>query len=84
MRENKELLFMGQGNVSRHKCRRLKRRLADALSLLSGLQQGVPIDSDEYVKAEGELIDLVKDIGAALLGHEVYVGRALPYKHSKG
>jgi len=62
------LIFMGNGRVSERACERLKVRLNDGLIILSGLQQGGdPLPGCD----EPELHDIVRDVGAALLGRNV-------------
>jgi len=77
MRQFDGLLFMGMGEFSAAGERALKRRLASGLSLSSGIQQG---GDTEY---EADLEDVVRDIGAALLGRDITIGAKLPYPPTK-
>jgi hypothetical protein len=65
-------IFMGAGIFSEADCRLLKKQLDDALSALSGIQQGGREDAirDGWDTRE----DAVRDIAAALLGKTVVLG----------
>jgi len=65
---------MGMGEASEAGVVALRKRLADGVSISSGLQQG----GGEAVD-RAELEDIVKDIAAALLGRDITIGLALPY-----
>lgn len=63
---------MGAGMFSEADCRLLRRQLEDALSALSGIQQGGQEAADEEGWDTRE--DAVRDIAAALLGKTVILG----------
>jgi len=69
-------LFMGNGEHSKSEVRFLRRRLNEALSILSGRQQGAV--GPEYDKID-EREDIVRDIAAAVLGKSIAIGDDLPY-----
>jgi hypothetical protein len=81
------LIFLGSGETSVQEAEGLKRRLADGLKMLGGLQQPDHAESEEHfrqcmaaqLKAERELADVVRDLAAALLGREIDFGAELPY-----
>jgi len=70
-------LFCGAGKFSEADCRLLRKQLEDALSALSGIQQG----GEDAARREGwdTREDAVRDIAAALLGKSVTIGDDLPY-----
>jgi len=68
-REFTETIFLGNGDVSAARARRLKERLDEGLELLGGLQQGShDMDEDERERLEAELADVAADLSAALAG----------------
>ena len=77
MRLFDSILYMGAGKFSEADVRLLKRQLKEALSVLSGIQQGGgdQIDAQELDMRE----DVVRDMAAALLGREITIGAELPY-----
>jgi hypothetical protein len=87
MRKFHGLLFHGRGKWSVRVCELLHKRLDEALSLASGLQQPDHPESHEEATAckriravaEHERLDAVRDIVAALTGHEMTLGAELPY-----
>jgi len=77
MRYFDSILFCGAGRFSEADCRLLKRQLRDALSVLSGIQQG---GGDQINAQELDIReDVVRDVAAALLGKRVAIGPDLPY-----
>lgn len=65
-------VFMGAGIFSEADCRLLRKQLEDALSALSGIQQG----GQEAARRDGwdTREDAVRDIAAALLGKTIVLG----------
>jgi hypothetical protein len=61
MRENKELLFMGAGDLSIRECARLEERLKHALSNSSGLQQSGLYDQYADHSDEGQKLRAKED-----------------------
>lgn len=75
------LIFDGAGERSRKDSQRLLSRVADGLSILSGLQQGgEPREGCD----EEELRNIVRDVAAGLCGREVEFGAELPYPPKRG
>jgi hypothetical protein len=76
MRQFKSMIFLGGGEYSRYEIKKLKKRLEEGLSILSGLQQPPHSRSEEEAKANRahdreqvkELNLIVKDIAMALTG----------------
>lgn len=72
MRDFKETIFMGCGEYSRSESLKLVEKLKDALSWLSGFQQGAHDMSTEERKKILDIIDdSVRDIAMALTGKEI-------------
>ena len=80
MRHFDTMLFCGNGKTSEADLRLLRRRLNDALSLNSAIQQGYRPTSDEL----NERVDVVRDVAAAVLGRNIELGRTLPYPGKRG
>ena len=78
MRRFNQLLFLGNGAVSVEQMHALHQRLAEGLTINCGLQQ-TPCKDPLYIKGQSDLVDVVKDIAAALLGVEIEIGKSLPY-----
>lgn len=74
MRKFKEEIFLGNRKHSEEKVKQLHERLADAIVLLSGLQQPDHPECEEHFKIcqvqrindEKELKDIIDDISTAL------------------
>jgi hypothetical protein len=76
-RKCKELLFCGAGEFSAQKVKMLHNRLDEAISILSGIQQGGKpcVEQDEAA-----IKDIVQDLSVALLGREIFLwDKELPY-----
>jgi hypothetical protein len=69
MRYFDDIIFMGSCSpgFTQADIRTLRRRLSDAFSLISGMQQGAD------VSAEDDREDIVRDIAAALLGKNIEI-----------
>jgi hypothetical protein len=69
MRYFDQIIFMGSGEAgfTQADMRMIRRRLNDAFSLISGMQQGADIS------AEDDREDIVRDIAAALLGKNIEI-----------
>lgn len=73
-REFRKQIFLGNGDFSKAECERFHKRLDEALSILSGLQQPDHPESEEHARqcdyhrtaAEAELDDCLLDITFAL------------------
>lgn len=83
MRKITGLWFAGNGGsphfVSENRATFIHERLDEALNIVSGLQQGVRTESDEYKEWSAEAEDCVRDICAAILGKAVEFKEELPY-----
>jgi hypothetical protein len=74
---------MGNGDAEK-KCKILHALLDEAISISSGLQQGVGHCTDqELINMDGEVKDAVNDIFCALTGREVGSSFALVYPPTK-
>ena len=73
-------IFMGAGERTAKDIQALHEILDEALSTLSGLQQG---GEDQDGQFEREMENAVRDIGAAILGKEIRIGEKLPYPPQK-
>lgn len=83
MRHFNGLIFMGNGDAEK-KCKILHALLDEAISISSGLQQGVGHCTDkELINLDREITDAVKDIFCALTGREVGSYSALIYPPTK-
>ncbi len=72
-REPRGPIFMGNGPASEAECRWLRRRVNEALSDLSGLQQCANASPDEIREVTQSIEDAVRDIAAAF-GVRIKVG----------
>jgi hypothetical protein len=74
VRKFNEVIFCGNGNYSKQLCDKLKERLGEGISILSGSQQpGHPetaqqaLEEEQWEKqCQADLTDVVRDIAAAL------------------
>lgn len=80
MRKVHGLVFMGRGKHSEADCDVLRKRLEDAISLVSGLQQSAP-SPDDVLRTQTEIDDCIRDIAAGLLGVPIVIvnEQPLPY-----
>ena len=73
MREHYHQLPLGNGDYSQKEAHRLITRLRLAITDVSGLQQGVQVNCEEYWLAHREIEDLIADLAAALLDSNVEI-----------
>ena len=57
----------------------LMSRIIEGFNILSGLQQGIEVDSQEGKDGMKELEDIVMDVAAAFTSREIIFGNELPY-----
>jgi len=75
MRQFTSYLFNGNGDISEAQRNTLKARIDEALSINSAREQGGEVTAHEVQ----EVIDVVKDVAAALLGRRITIGSKLTY-----
>lgn len=77
-RVQSDLIFFGNDQAFK-KMQALRDQLDLAMSLQSGLQQGMNVNSEEYQMGEFRIKCAVRDIAAGVLGLDIDFGSKLPY-----
>ncbi len=73
-----ELVFFGNDQAFA-KMKLMRDQLDRAMSYASGMQQGVLVNSPEYIRGEAIVQASLQDLAAGLLGREIEFAAKLPY-----